>query len=70
LHIFPRNIKKIIENFIKFFQKIGKYWRRHIASCNFWENWVFCKIGKNQNSPLSPLSRHFDSLAKGGSSAT
>jgi hypothetical protein len=70
LHIFPRNIKKLIENFIKFFQKIGKCGRRHVASCKFWEKMVFCKIGKNQNSPLSPLSSHFDSLAKGGSSAT
>jgi hypothetical protein len=55
-----------LENFIKKFQKIGKWRRRHVASCNLGKNlFFFCKIGKFK-TPLSPLSSHFDILAKGG----
>jgi hypothetical protein len=56
-----------LENFIKKFQKIGK-WRRHVASCNFGENLVFFEKLENSKPPLSQAILTF--WQRGGSSAT
>lgn len=53
-----------MENFISFFlKKIGK-WKRHIASCNFWEICFFCKTGKFK-TPCLPSLKPF--WPRGGS---